>query len=224
MPPLPNVAKVIRADFFVTVPGNLRVRDRIFFNYAGAGPTPADLTTLATTIANAWGASLSPQCATGVILTGVQLTDLTSATGAQTFLSTSKPGTRVGQGLTAALAAIVKFKVARRYRGGHPRIYLNAGVVTDEATSVAWLAAFTAALATSFAAFIAGCVLAPPVNIGAMAHVNVSYFLGFLDKVFPSGRHRAVPTPRVVPLQDVVLSYSTNPNYGSQRRRNLQSA
>lgn len=224
MPALPNVSKVIRADFFLTVGANARVRNRIFFSFAGAGPAVADLNTLAATISSAWNTNLAPQTNTGVTLTGVTLTDLTSASGAQTVTSQSRVGSLAGTALSAGVAMIVKFKIARRYRGGHPRFYLPGRVAADLSSSTQWASASTASLATAFAAFIAGCVLSPPTNIGVMTHVNVSYFNGFTNKTFPSGRTKAIPNMRSTPVTDPVTSYSVNGFIGSQRRRNQQSA
>lgn len=223
MPALPSPGKVIRTDFFLTVGANARVRDRIFFSYAGAGPTVADLNTLAGTIAAAWGTNLSPQTNTGVTLTGITLTDLASASGAQTVTSQSRVGTLAGTAMSAGIAMIVKFKINRRYRGGHPRFYLPGRVTADLASSTNWLTASTTALATAFGAFITACEATPPTNIGTMTHVNVSYFLGFTNRTFPSGRTRAVPNIRTTPVVDSVVSYSVNIFVGSQRRRNQQS-
>lgn len=224
MPALPNVSKVIRVDFFLTVGANARVRDRIFFSFAGAGPAVTDLNTLAATISSSWLTNLVPQTNTGVTLTGITLTDLTSASGAQTVTSQSRVGTLAGTALSAGVAMIVKFKVARRYRGGHPRFYLPGRVTADLASSTQWASGSTTSLATAFAAFITACEASPPTNIGVMTHVNVSYFNGFTNKTFPSGRTKAVPTVRVTPVTDPVTAYSVNGFIGSQRRRNQQSA
>jgi hypothetical protein len=62
-----------------------------------------------------------------------------------------------------------------------------------------------------------------PTALTPAFQVNVSYFSGFTNVTFPSGRIRPVPKLRSVPLVDTVTSWSTNPNVASQRRRNLQS-
>lgn len=223
MPALPNVSKVIRCDLFQTIGANVRVRDRIFFSYTGAGPTVADLNTFAGTISNAWNTNIVPQQNTGCTLTGITLTDLTSPSAAQTVTSQSRVGTLAGVALSAGVAMIIKLKINRRYRGGHPRFYLAGRVAADLATSTSWVAANIAAAATAFSNFIGAATVGPPASIGTATHVNVSYFTGFTNKTFPSGRTRAVPNQRVVPLVDNVVSYSGNPLIGSQRRRNQQS-
>lgn len=223
MPALPNAAKVIRVDLFQTVNSDVRARDRIYFAYAGAGPAVVDLNTLGGTIGAAWGANLKALQQSNSGLTQLELTDLTSATGAQTIVTSTQTGTRAGGSIPSGAAAVIRFKIARRYRGGHPRLYFAAGSNTDVAATGSWTGAYVTALQSAWAAFIAACILAPPAAIGAMTHINLSYFLGFTNKTFPSGRTHPVPTLRATPVQDVVLSYSVNPLMASQRRRNLQS-
>jgi len=223
MPALPNVAKVVRLDLFFVQGAATRIRDRIYLSFTGPGPGPADLATLTTTISNAWATNMSQDQVAAISLTGIQLTDLTSQSGAQLITSVARPGTNIGTAGNAGLAAIVKFRINRRYRGGHPRFYMPGPPNTQLTTSQTWSAAYIAGVATHFASFVAASVLAPPANFGILAQVNVSYFLGFTNRTFPSGRTRPVPTLRVTPLQDVVVSYSGNPIVAQQRRRNGQS-
>jgi hypothetical protein len=224
MPALPSPGKVVRCDLFFTLGANVRVRDRIFFSYTGAGPTVTDLNTLATTISAGWNTNMVPQTATSMTLTGITLTDLASASGAQTVTSQNRVGTLAGTPMAAGVAMIIKFKIARRYRGGHPRYYHGGRVVADLSTSTTWLSASITSLVNAWIAFIAFCVNTPPASLGTLAHANVSYFSGFVNTTFPTGRTRAVPRARVTPLVDAVTSYSGNNQVGSQRRRNLQSA
>jgi hypothetical protein len=218
------VPKVIRVDLFQSLGPNVRIRDRIFFQYAGAGATVSDEAILAATIANAWATNLSPLVNVNHSLFAVQITDLTSLTGAQSLTTVSKAGTNAGSSVPLGAAAIVKFRIARRYRGGHPRFYLVGVAATSLQTQSTWTTAFQSSLATGFGAFITASEATPPVSIGALTHVNVSYFFGFTNKTFPSMRIHPVPTLRGTPLVDPVVSYSANPIVGSQRRRNQQSA
>lgn len=223
MPPLNPVSKVLRIDFFFTIGNNTRVRDRIFFSYTGIGPTVADLTTLKGTIQSAWSANLASLQNTLASLTQIQITDLTSATAAQVVLTSSVPGTAAGAINSAGVAAVIKFKVSRRYRGGHPRFYFPGTNNSQLANASIWSAGFLSSLSSAWLAFIAACEVAPPANIGILVHVNVSYFQGFTNLVIAGRRARSVPTQRPVPITDGVVSYSVNPNTASQRRRNLQS-
>lgn len=224
MPPLPPVAKMLRVDLVQSFGTDTNIRNRLFFLYSGAGPSTSDLTTLATTIANAWSANISPQISGGHTLTGINITDLTSATGAQVITAQNKPGTiNTGSALSASTSAIVKFKIARRYRGGHPRFYLSGQVSGNVQSPQQLTSAYQSGLATAFGVFIAAIETSPPTNIGTLVHENVSYFSGFQNKTYPSGRTRPVPVLRGSPLTDLVQSYSVNPRVGNQRRRIQQS-
>lgn len=223
MPALPPVSKVMRIDLFETYLQDVHVRDRIYFQFAGAGPTTADLTTLGTTISAAWNTNMSPILSTAFTLSTIQLTDLTSNTGAQNVVTAARAGTDATAVLSAGVAAVIRFKISRRYRGGHPRFYLCGIPQAKMAATGIWNTSFTAALQSDWAAFITACEASPPTNIGAMTHVNVSYFAGFTNKTFPSGRTHPVSTLRGTPMVDAINSYSINPNPASQRRRNVQS-
>lgn len=224
MPALPSPGKVVRLDIFNIVGANQRVRDRIFFSYTGAGPASADLTTFLNTVSAAWNTNIVPQVNTSDTMWALQATDLASSSGAQVTISTARVGTLAGTAVSAGVAMVIKFKIARRYRGGHPRFYFASRVIADLSSSVLWSTTATTNVATAWAAFIAACVTTPPTNLGTMAHVNVSYFNGFTNKTFPSGRIRAVPNQRGTPLVDTITSYSVNQGVASQRRRNQQSA
>jgi hypothetical protein len=223
VPALPNVAKVIRVDLFQALGGDANARDRIFFAFAGAGPAVADLNTLANTIVTAWTNNVRAIQDTASSLTLVQITDLTTASGAQTQVTAAVAGTNASPRGSASLAVVIKFRIARRYRGGHPRLYLGGIPPNNLTTAQVWSAGFTAGVQTGWAGFITAIQAAPPAALGALTHVNVSYFLGFHNVTFPSGRQRAVPTLRVIPITDSVISYAVNPRPASQRRRNLQS-
>jgi len=55
--------------------------------------------------------------------------------------------------------------------------------------------------------------------VGALGHVNLSYYQGFKNITNSSGRERAVPTYRNTALLDVVQGYAAKSVVGSQRRR-----
>lgn len=223
MPALPAVPKVIRIDLFSTSGGNTFVRDRFFLQYSGA-LSVTDLTTVLGTISSAWNTNMSPSLSNTYTLNSIEGTDLTSQSAAQAIVSANRTGAGAGTALPPSTNMIVKFKTARRYRGGHPRFYLAGMVASNLVAGDTWLAAAQASILTAWQNFIAACVLAPPAGVGTLTHVNVSYFAGFVNKTFPSGRVRPVASPRVTPLVDTIISYSINGNVASQRRRNRQSA
>jgi hypothetical protein len=224
MPALPNVANVIRLDITGTLGTNTRVKDHLFFQYGGTGPTATDLTTWLNTVSTAWNSNMSGTQNSSYTANTWMATDLNLPTGQQVILNSNRPGTVGTAPMDASAACVVKFKLTRRYRGGHPRFYLSGMTQANIVNGTQWLGTYASLVATSFAAFIAAVKTTPPTSIGTLLHVNVSYYAGFTNKTFPSGRVHPVPTPRATPLVDAVQSYSTNPVIASQRRRVQMSA
>lgn len=222
MPVLPNVTRVFRVDIAQAFGSNTAIRNRIFFQYSGALST-TDATTVLTTIRNAWNTNLAGALVSGQSATSFTLTDLSNPSAPQVVNSTASAGTNAGTALPAGVALVTKFKLARRYRGGHPRVYIVGFTTANVATVETWSAALISAWTADWQAFINACVLAPPAAVGTLIHVNVSYFSGFTNVTFPSGRIRPRPTLRVTPIVDAVIGYSVNPKIASQRRRNQQS-
>jgi len=223
MPALPSVSKVIRVDLLQTYLGNTNIIDRIFFQYSGTVST-TDLTTVLGTISSAWLTNLVRDYSTGHTLTGIRGTDLNSNTGAQVQITTSRVGTDAGPGLPAGAAVVVRFKLALRYRGGHPRFYSTGKTTAWESASTAVDPTHATQLSGDFAAFITASITTPPAAVGTLSHVNVSYFSGFHNVTLPNLRVKSVPTLRGTPVVSAISSYSTNPKMASQRRRNVQSA
>lgn len=222
MPALPSVSKVVRVDVNYSIYSDTNSKDRFFFQYTGAGPSAADLITFLNTCITSWGTNIKPLCSAFVATSTWQATDLTSPSAPQSIVASAVSGTRAGTAMAGGIAAVCRFKIARRYRGGHPRIYWPAGMAGDITAGGIWSGGFQNSISAGTAAFIAACVAAPPASMGTVTHVNVSYFQGFTNKTFPSGRIKPVPTLRGTPAVDSVIAYVANPKVASQRRRNLE--
>jgi hypothetical protein len=190
--------------------------------YTGPAPSNAVLLAFITQAATGWNVDLAPLAHVDITLTEIDAVDLTSATGAVAAFTTSHAGTRAGVANAAGVAAMLNFHIARRYRGGKPRLYtpyLVAGDLTDEQ---AWSAAAQTALKAGWDAFIATLVATPPAGDTITGQVNVSYYQGFLSVQNPiTKRWKNLSTPRVTPLSDVIVSTSAHARPTSQRRRNL---
>jgi hypothetical protein len=196
--------------------------NRFFMTYSGTAPTNAELDTFANSIATTWAAYLAGLFNIESTLVEVIVEDLTSATSAVGSATVGDSGTREGAALGAGVAAVIQFKVARRYRGGHPRMYGQMGVATDLVAANQWSAAFLAATLSAIESFIVAVESLGWSGAGTLQHVNVSYYEGFTNHTYPSGRTRAIPTLRATPVIDPIETYAVNPRLGSQRRRNQQ--
>ncbi|SRR6266446_3166374 len=222
MPALPPVARVVRLDFHQLDFNNANIQTRMFIQYTGA-LSQSDAQTWVNTINTAFVTRMLPQLTNDLTLVNTVLTDLSSNTAAQA-VSTTAGG--VGSGGTNSppdICFIVKLKIGRRYRGGHPRHYFAQPIFANFTTVFQWTAAYQTAFITAFNNLVSDILTAVPAAAAPATEVNVSYFSGFHNVTFPSGRIRPVPTVRVTPVVDTILSHSANPKPGSQRRRNLQS-
>lgn len=222
MPPLPDAVGVLRVAVLGTIGDDTDVINRFHMYYGGTPPTDAQLNTLAAAVLVAWGAYVSPMQGTSYTTNSCEIVDLSTPSSAVGSHSASNPGTRGGTGPVPATCAVVQLKVARRYRGGHARMYLFAGIDTDLASDQVYTGTFIADLTTAMTDFFAAVAGDGWTAALLTGPVNLSYFEGFTNVLYPSGRYRAVPKLRATPLVDTIVSYGVNPNIGSQRRRNLQ--
>src|SRR4029077_2624776 len=205
MPALPDVPGVLKVALIGTAQEDTDVVNRIFFHYSGTPPTGPQLDTFAGSVVTAWGAHLAAMVNPDYVLTAVEVEDLTSSTSAVGSNVGTTPGTRTGAPLPAATCAVVQEKISRRYRGGHPRVYLYAGGDTDILTLQSWKTSFTGALNTAWQGFLTDILAAGWSGAGTLLHVNVSYYQGFTNTVPPSGRAKARPTLRGTPVVNTMI-------------------
>ena len=222
MPALPDVPKVIKIVLHQHIGADNIALNRIFFRYDGTAPSDTQLATLAGAISTDWQGNIAPLVDTACSLQQVECTDLSSPTAAHGVDNTIHAGTRAGSGLPSAVCAVVKQNIARRYRGGHPRVYLRAGVLSDMSGESAWAGAFVTEYVNDYNAFSVALQALGWAGASNFYPVNVSYYQGFHNFTFPSGRVRALPTLRGAPVVDPITSYAGNPRPANQRRRSLQ--
>ena len=222
MAPLPPVPQTIRLQLKHTRGSDVDVLDRLYLQYAGEPPTVADLNTFCAAVGGFWGSDLAPMAHPTVELTEVLAQDLSSDVGAEGSNGETTFGTRAGGDLPADICSLINFEVARRYRGGKPRIYLPYGTDTDVLDPQHWTAAFTAALSAAWGSFIDSVLAAAWSGGGPLVQYSVSYYLGSTELttgVPPYVRGHTIPTKRAAPMSYLITDYTVNPVFGSQRRR-----
>lgn len=225
MPALNPVPKVVRVTLrHQTTDGDNDVINRFFVQYSGTAPTDGELNTFAASVGTAWATNIAPICVTNLHLIEVNCEDLTSNTSAVGLDAEDIAGTITNPPLSMGVATVVSFAISRRYRGGHPRIYGPWGGADDLSSQDAWSSDYIAAVLAAWEAFMDTVETAGWSGAGTLLHVNVSYFHGFTNHTFPSGRVRPIPTPLADPLVDEITGYTVNPRPASQRRRNLQGS
>jgi hypothetical protein len=174
----------------------------------GATPDSSNLNAMAIIIGIAWTARFAPLFITNSSLTNVEVTDISSRTGAQGNDPTNRPGTNATAGAPLSVAACISWTIARRYRGGHPRTYLSGVDASAYTSGKLWtgakIIAYQAA-ATGFRSDINAMTVAG--NTWALA--NVSYY----QKV------AGVVSYRVPPVVDLISGSKFHTRLDTQRRR-----
>lgn len=221
MPALPAVSKVVRVDHHYAEAADPNIQIRNFFAYTGTLNT-SDATTWLGNIVTAMQTFVTAAFNTSTSLVGSELTDLTSSTAPQILNSNGATGGAGASPNPAGTALVVRYHIARRYRGGHPRVYLPGTRATGLTTPTQWDATYLANFVAAFVTYLNACVAnTNPAAIGTITHVNVSYYQGFTNHTYPSGRVKAIPTLRPGgPITDLITNVSGNASPGSQRRRN----
>jgi hypothetical protein len=225
VPPLPVVPGVLRYQFQHKLGTDTDVLNSLYM-YNNDPPVYTDETLLAaaTGAATGWSSHIMALLSSSLTLTKVTVTDL-GGSGLYSELGEATPGSVSGAYLGAASSLIVKFGIARRYRGGKPKVFLAGAPQAALTDNQDWDVTITAAMLAAWTLMLATVSAAMPVGGGdttVLSQVNVSYYSGFTNHLELSGRYRAVPTLRAAPLIDPITTWSINPKVGSQRRRNEQ--
>jgi hypothetical protein len=195
------------------------------FRYTSGPPTAGDIQTFANDVLSKVGSRIMIQLPSDTSCLAVFAEDLDSATGA-TALSTSAaiPGTTGASARSAADSVLVAPKMARRYRGGKPRIYfppMEVGAYHDERT---WDSTRIATFGVGFTNLINDVIALSYSSFSLDAYVNVSYYSGHHLVTYPSGWSHERPTPRGSPVIDVLLTAAIELVVATIRRRLQRSS
>lgn len=218
MPALPNAANILKAGYKMGLGTDTNALVRLFIAFSGTSDV-AKLNAVAGVLSSAWDTWLQSVHPNQVTLEEVEVTDLTSDTSPSGGVIDGTAGTLTG-GLAAGTAMVISSEIARRYRGGHPRAYWPMGSEAKLGSAQTWDPTFVADVVTAYTGFVGACLTGWPSGITPVDFVNVSYFHGFTNHTYPSGRTRSIPTVRGAVVIDPVTSWFVRQSVGSQRRRN----
>jgi hypothetical protein len=218
MAALPPVPKGVRLDFHLKQGDDPNIMVRDFYQYAGA-LSVADAVTWLAAITIGWNGVVALMSTTVTHLQ-IVLTDLTSNTAPQVTDTTTHVGTDAGAPNAAGTAFLLKKILARRYRGGHPRTYLPGMGSVRLQDPQTWNAASVANITAAYTTYVAAVIAGAPGAVGAVTHVNISYYSGFTNHLTTGGRAYSSPTPRVSPVVDAITGIVGLSAVASQRRRN----
>lgn len=217
-PPLPESPCLrVKLDYLST--NDTELGSRFYLSYAGSAPTGGNCATIAADIAAAWASHIAGLVTNVYSLVEVDVLDIATNSGASGQWTGSNSGGLGGGSVTENTAVNVEFQIARRYRGGKPRMFLPPSETSNLADGSHWTSSFLTSVNTAMTAFMAEIEALSVGAVGALGHVNLSYYQGFKNITNSSGRERAVPTYRNTALLDVVQGYAAKSVVGSQRRR-----
>jgi hypothetical protein len=222
MPALPDVAGVFKHEMIFKLGDDVDVVNILHWSFSGGTPLISDCEHFADVWGTDFAAQFSGHLTSQLSLVESIVTDLTTTSSARGVFANNIGFVGTGLPLGAGSALLVNHQIARRYRGGKPRTYL-AGVLAGDLISAQDLdPANVAIFQSDWDDFQAAAVAETSGLITIDDLVNVSYYQGFTVVVSgTTGRARNVPTLRVTPVVDPVVSSTINPRIASQRRRNL---
>lgn len=197
---------------------------RFHLSYSGGPPTAGNCQAVATGIGTAWANQLAEVVGLNWSLTEVDVIDIASDTGASGTVAVNHAGSSGLNPMPAQVCTNVEYDIARRYRGGKPRMFLPPPGDAQRANDAHWTAGFITQVNTQLTAFFADIHALTGVGVSALSHINLSYYQGFTNVTNSSGRTRAAATYRKVALSDPVISYACKGVMGSQKRRRTSTS
>jgi len=205
MPPLPPVASCVKTQLYWDNGASKNASSHLYWHFTGGAPSTTDLAAFANLVGTQWGSHMVAQTPNNVTLKEVIAEDLSPGANVPGVATMSTPGTYPTTAMTAETAVLINLTVARRYRGGKPRLYLPGGVSAQLNNQVSWQGTFVSAYRAAFNSFLSGILagVTPPPAVDYLS--TVSYHSG--------GALRGTP------LQEKVLDWEVNAIPGSQRRR-----
>jgi hypothetical protein len=221
MPALPTVTKTIKVSLGFDLDAGLS-GSRFFISYTGGPPVSADLVTFAGAVAASFNTRLCPQMANQFSLISVGATDLDSSLGSFGEWTGSHSGT-LGTSLNPAQCCVViDFKIARRYRGGKPRIYLPLGDNNELTTAQLWASGFVTTVDGAWGALITDIQALSYGSFTPAYHVNAAYYKGVYTTSPPwrGPGYKYPPKPVAGPVSpDIITTHAVRQVVGTQRRR-----
>lgn len=221
MPPLPAQPNVLQVKHLFSVGSDLSVSARLFYTYSGTAPNDASCVAIASLIYTSVVANLIPLMCSDNAATGVSVQDLSTSTSGFGEHVANTAGTRSGLPLPASTAVLMNIAIARRYRGGKPRVYWPLGVASDLVSPNQWASTPLASFHTGTSQLEDDTIAISSGGTTIETLVNISYYHGFTAVTNPiTGRTRDVPNVRSVAIPpDPFLGSSISAKPGNQRRR-----
>lgn len=202
LPPAGNIFRCVYSGTY----GGAKWANVFYVRYAPGPTAQADVTALAGGLRGAWNTSIKPCVSTAASLTQTVVTDLSSDTGLTGVDNTTTAGGNAGStALPASVALTVSMKIARRYRGGHPRMYLVGQITTNTTNQTNWTPAWITTVGTNMEAWRQAVNALTYPSMTVIQLVNLSYY-----------SNKAL---RPQPTFDTITGIAVHSRMDTQRRR-----
>jgi len=185
----------------------------LHFQYSGPAPTAGFVADTAAEAYNAWEEYLLPLCPPDTTFTGVEVTDLSSDTGAGGEYTAANSGTSTADHLPGGTCVLIDYPSSFRYRGGHPRTYLYIGADENMQDECTWNSAFVTTVTGAWGNFISALSGTTGGGTTIGLQCAISYVSKTSNPVAPY--RRAVPIIMPFPANQ----FTVQPRMASQRRR-----
>jgi hypothetical protein len=221
MPALPPVAKVVQYTFGIKDHTTNRVDiNRMHFSYTGTPPTSLQLSSHNTTVLTAFASAVTPSLGNNKTVVSLDTADLSSPTSGMASSLTAVDGALSGAPLPASTCLLLSGQIGRRYRGGHPRLYMPLGVAASITADNLWDPTFVATFITAWDGFVTAVEGAGWAGAGTLNACNVSYYQGWTNLTTVGGRNYNVPKVRVAgPVVDAIISFLARAAIAEIRKR-----
>lgn len=180
--------------------------------------TQAQMQTLADQVMTAWKTRLLPLQTANTTVNSIQTVDLTDAVQ-RSALSTvaGSSGTMTGSALPIGTSQMINFKIAQRYRGGHPRCYLPPPSISATSDMDTLTAPHVATLQTAFTNFVSDVVTGMAgAGTTGVVHVVPRYTYSYNDD---PNKHKYTKERSGFLGTFTVSAYQASNQIRSQRRR-----
>jgi hypothetical protein len=210
MPPLPDIAQVIKCRFVSECAGE-SVGNTLHLFYTGDAPTPGSILTMAESAYGIWGENITVLQSSQLTLIECDMMDLTSSSGSGAIYS----HTQVGGGAAGAEsnndATCINWQILRRYRGGKPRSFIGGVPAGSQATPTTWESDWLGAIASAAAGLLENL---PSIGTGGTVIHSVGC-VSYYDKT----TNPEPPYLRETPLYEQYFGAAVQQRICSQRRR-----
>jgi hypothetical protein len=221
--PLPPILRTVQFQLLYTDSADTDVRNILYFTYSNS-MSATDLTTLCNNMKTQWNTHMASSTVPNVLLEEVFANDLSSDFAPQAADTLAAfPGTNGGTKLTSGAAFVISNETGLKYRGGHSRNYLPGIPENDLLDANTWSTAAQTAILNAWTAFLSAFIqTAVPAAVGTLVHVVAHRFGKTPDAPVLAGVSASKSVPLTSPFTTPISAYRTNPQVGSQRRRNQQ--